>query len=94
MRWSQRSRGFGILVLFAMAGFVPDHSQAVEFAVVGARAVGMGGAGVAVTSDAYATYWNPAGLVMSKTIDIRVGLSIQAIDRLGVSDTLEDICPC
>lgn len=32
-------------------------SQAVEFAVVGAWAAGMGGAGVAVTSDAYATYW-------------------------------------
>lgn len=66
-------------------------SQAVEFAVVGARAAGMGGAGVAVTSDAYATYWNPAGLAMSKTVDIRVGFSVQAIDRVGVNDTLKDI---
>ncbi len=66
-------------------------SQAVEFAVVGARAAGMGGAGVAVTSDAYATYWNPAGLAMTKTIDIRVGFSIQAIDRVGVNDTLKEI---
>jgi hypothetical protein len=68
-----------------------DASHAVEFAVVGARAAGMGGAGVAVTSDAYATYWNPAGLAMSKTIDIRVGFSAQAIDRLGVLDTVKDI---
>ncbi len=68
-----------------------NASHAVEFAVVGARAVGMGGAGVAVTSDAYATYWNPAGLAMSKTIDIRVGFSIQGIDRLGVQDTLDQI---
>lgn len=66
-------------------------SQAVEFAVVGARAAGMGGAGVAVTSDAYATYWNPAGLAMTKTIDIRVGFSIQGVDRLGVKDTLDQI---
>lgn len=66
-------------------------SQAVEFAVVGARAAGMGGAGVAVTSDAYATYWNPAGLAMSKTVDIRLGISVQAIDRVGVNDTLKDI---
>lgn len=68
-----------------------EGSQAVEFAVVGARAAGMGGAGVAVTSDAYATYWNPAGLAMTKTIDIRVGFSIQAIDRVGVNDTLKEI---
>ena len=66
-------------------------SHAVEFATVGARAAGMGGAGVAVTSDAYATYWNPAGLAMSKTIDIRVGVSGQVIDRVGVTDALNDI---
>lgn len=68
-----------------------EASYAVEFAAVGARAAGMGGAGVAVTSDAYATYWNPAGLAMSKTIDIRVGISAQAIDRIGVKDTLDAI---
>lgn len=56
-------------------------SQAVEFAVVGARA--------AVMSDAYATYWNPAGLAMSKTVDIRVGFSFQGIDRIGLNDTLK-----
>lgn len=68
-----------------------EAGHAVEFAIVGARAAGMGGAGVAVTSDAYATYWNPAGLAMSKTIDIRVGVSAQVIDRIGVNDTLKDI---
>lgn len=46
---------------------------------------------MAVTSDAYATYWNPAGLAMTKTVDIRIGVSGQAIDRLGVRDTLDDL---
>ncbi len=68
-----------------------SSADAVEFAVVGARAAGMGGAGVAVTSDAYATYWNPAGLAMTKTVDIRVGVSAQAIDRLGIKDIIDDI---
>lgn len=68
-----------------------EMAHAVEFAIVGARAAGMGGAGVAVTSDAYATYWNPAGLAMSKTVDIRVGVSAQAIDRMGIKDTIDDI---
>ena len=34
-----------------------------EFAILGPRAVGMGGAGVAVTRGNMATYWNPAALV-------------------------------
>jgi len=37
---------------------------------VGARALGMGGAYVAVASDATAIYWNPAGLVSLKTIQV------------------------
>ena len=67
------------------------QASAVEWATVGARAAGMGGAGVAVTTDAYATYWNPAGLAMSKTIVIRMGLSAQAIDRVGIKDTIDEI---
>jgi len=92
--WKRRGRGLVSCALVAIlcgVAFVPTLSHAVEFATVGARAAGMGGAGVAVTSDAYATYWNPAGLAMSKTIDIRVGVSAQIIDRLGVNDTLKDI---
>ncbi len=65
--------------------------MAVEFAVVGPRAAGMGGAGVAITTDAYATYWNPAGLAMTQTVDIRIQGSLQGIDRRGVIDTLNDI---
>ena len=65
--------------------------SAVEFAIVGPRAVGMGGAGVAVTTDALATYWNPAGLAMQDSMDLRVQASGQLTDRLGIADTLKDI---
>jgi hypothetical protein len=51
----------------------------------------MGGAGVAVTTDALATYWNPAGLAMQKSTDIRVQGTGQVTDRLGVRETLDDI---
>lgn len=37
---------------------------------VGARAMGMGGAFVAVANDASATFWNPAGIVWSDNIQI------------------------
>ncbi len=71
--------------------FFPALSAAVEFVMVGPRAVGMGGAGVAVTTDSLATYWNPAGLALTQTVDIRAHVSAQGIDRAGIIDTLEDI---
>ena len=50
---------------------IPAQAMALEFVTVGPRAMGMGGAGVAITTDALATYWNPAGLAMTQTVDIR-----------------------
>ncbi len=92
--WACRSLkvpALSILWFASIFSTLPPESYAVEFAFVGARAVGMGGAGVAVTTDAFATYWNPAGLAMSKTIDIRAQVSGQAIDRMGLLDTIKDV---
>lgn len=75
----------------AILGIIPSHVLAVEFAVVGPRAAGMGGAGVAVTTDALATYWNPAGLAMTQTVDIRIQATAQGVDRHGVRQALQDI---
>ena len=71
------------VVLVILGWYVPSPVHAMEFAIVGPRAAGMGGAGVAVTTDSLATYWNPAGLAMSQTVDIRVQGTLQGIDRLG-----------
>jgi hypothetical protein len=53
--------------------------------------MGMGGAGVAITTDALATYWNPAGLAMTQTVDFRLVFGGQAIDRLGIADAIHDL---
>ena len=45
--------------------------QAVES--VGARALGMGGAFVAVANDSSATWWNPAGLAAGPFVDVTLG---------------------
>lgn len=78
-------------VLIAAGGLSPALVQAVEFTIVGPRAMGMGGAGVAVTTDALATYWNPAGLAMQKSVDVRVQAGGQITDRLGIADTINEI---
>jgi hypothetical protein len=51
----------------------------------------MGGAGVAVTTDAYASYWNPAGLAMAQSMEIRIQGTTQVTDRLGIGSALNDL---
>ncbi|MFQ5992976.1 MAG: conjugal transfer protein TraF, partial [Nitrospiraceae bacterium] len=87
---SVRAGLLGWSVAVCLLSAIP--AKAAEFAIVGPRATGMGGAGVAVTTDSMATYWNPAGLAMESSLDIQVAqASLQGIDRLGVKDTLDDI---
>ncbi len=74
-----------------VASVLPLHVLAAEFVIVGPRAMGMGGAGVAVTTNALATYWNPAGLAMTQTVDIRIQGGVLAQDRLGLGDALHDM---
>jgi hypothetical protein len=70
---------------------VPAQAMALEFVSVGPRSMGMGGAGVAVTTDSLATYWNPAGLAMTQTVDVRIQGGGQVIDRLGIADAVRDL---
>lgn len=77
--------------LLLLASALPLHVSAAEFVIVGPRAMGMGGAGVAVTTNAFATYWNPAGLAMTQTVDLRVQGGGLAQDRLGLGDALHDL---
>ena len=77
-----------------MSLLAPAQALALEFVTAGPRAMGMGGAGVAVTTDALATYWNPAGLAMTQTVDVRLQGSGQVIDRLGIADAVNDLDKC
>jgi hypothetical protein len=51
-------------------------AQAQVIEAVGSRALGMGGAFVAVASDASATWWNPAGIAAGPFIDIAWAKSV------------------
>ena len=61
----------GVCPLLAASG-----AGAQDFAAVGSRAAGMGGAFVGVADDATAIYWNPAGLAAGSYFSL-------ALDRTG-----------
>lgn len=80
-----------VALALALILLIPYQAAAIEFVFVGTRQVGMGGAGVASTFDATATYWNPAALAMSKKVDVRLQGTLGAVDRGDVFDTLKEI---
>ncbi|MGB2979704.1 MAG: hypothetical protein WBC77_00455, partial [Candidatus Zixiibacteriota bacterium] len=65
------SQGFGVV----------DEAAAGNFFVIGARALGMGGAHIAVASDATALVYNPAGLARITRIEFSGGLTHQRMSN-------------
>ena len=57
---------------------------------VGNRALGMGGAFVAVAADSTATWWNPAGLATGPYSDISLGRSIVDLEKTETSSARRD----
>jgi hypothetical protein len=52
----------------------PAHAQIIE--ATGSRALGMGGAFVAVASDSSATWWNPGGIAAGPFVDVALARSL------------------
>jgi hypothetical protein len=83
-----------ILTLALALFIIPKIAQAEPFAIVGPRALGMGGASVAAVNDSTAVYWNPAALAHFRKVDIRIPVSAGAQDHIGLKDkwdTINDI---
>src|ERR1051325_6782357 len=69
--------------VFFLTILLPLQASAQAIETVGSRALGMGGAFVAVANDNSATWWNPSGLAAGPFLDI--GLSRSVVDlRDGV----------
>jgi hypothetical protein len=69
-----------LLFTLLMLSSVPLNASAQIVEAVGSRALGMGGAFVAVANDSSATWWNPAGLATGPFFDIAVGGAVTDID--------------
>ena len=78
-----------VLCAFGLILTATDTSaQIVES--VGNRALGMGGAFVAVAADSTATWWNPAGLATGPYSDISLGRSIVDLEKNETSSADRD----
>jgi long-chain fatty acid transport protein len=61
----------------------PFHAQTLP---LGQRAIGMGGAFTAVADDPSATFYNPAGLVLTNESSLSASLTLNAFDRVTVEN--------
>lgn len=79
-------------ILFAVSlVMLPALAQAAQFAVLGPRALGMGGASVAAVNDSTAVYWNPAALANSRKVDIRLTAGAAIRDYMDISNNWDRI---
>lgn len=65
-------RFLGLALVLMVVGSTPAWGQ-VRFELIGARALGMAGAFVAVANDGTAFHWNPAGTVKGSPVTMTVG---------------------
>ncbi len=66
-----------VLVIVCLICFLSSQS----FALFAPRAMGMGGAFTAISDDAFAAYWNPAGLAINPGVDIAGSYQINNRNR-------------
>jgi hypothetical protein len=69
-------RSVTLTLLFVVIA-VEARAQTVES--VGTRALGMGGAFVAVANDSTATWWNPAGIAAGPFLDLGLGRALTSV---------------
>ncbi|MCH7598939.1 MAG: hypothetical protein IH973_04210 [Myxococcales bacterium] len=96
IQWTRRRPSSALLgVLGVVLGLVGNSpATAGEWAFVGARYQGMGGAGVATVNDSFASYWNPAALGYAQSYDVALNADIMATaegDIIRTIDELEDL---
>jgi hypothetical protein len=81
-------RVIGATLIVVAAG---GSAYAAPFGFVGARQLGMGGAGVASTEDAQGIYWNPAGLALRDGLDIRLSGTVRGSVNQNLDDAVDQI---
>ena len=81
-----------LLKVAAVLALAAAPLRAEEWAVLGARAQGMGGAGVAVVDSVYAAYWNPGAFAFHPTgVEVKAYGAFQLSAEGEILQTLDEI---
>lgn len=91
-QWTRNVLG-SVAVISLLGLLFSSQVSAGEWALVGARYQGMGGAGVATVNDSFASYWNPAALAQAQSYDATMNFGVLASvegDALQVIDNIEE----
>ena len=83
--WKVFFLGFAAIFCFSSTAF------AEEWIILGTRALGMGGAGVAVADDATAAHWNPAALVRRSGLDVQMPIGLNVGAEGGIIKTADEV---
>jgi len=62
-----------------------------EWIILGTRALGMGGAGVAVADDATAPHWNPAAIAGRPGLDVEIPVGVNVGAEGGIIKTADEV---
>jgi len=83
--WKVFFLGVAVIFWFSSTAF------AGEWIILGTRALGMGGAGVAVADDATAPHWNPAALVRRSGLDVQMPIGLNVGAEGGIIKTADEV---
>ncbi|MEW6363065.1 MAG: conjugal transfer protein TraF [Acidobacteriota bacterium] len=77
------------LLYMLLTMLLASYADAQTFSHFGARAMGMGGAYVAVADDATSVYWNPAGLAVASPREVAVVFEVEGADEHETIDKVD-----
>ncbi|MEN7972889.1 MAG: hypothetical protein ABFR47_03545, partial [Verrucomicrobiota bacterium] len=88
-----KNRNKTILGTVVVAGIVAHSAAAEQFAFVGARAMGMGGANASSAHDATAQWHNPAvfGFMSQKTNEVDSAASTNEVEEVAATNEVADV---
>ena len=90
-RYSYKSSWKAVFVGVAAVFCLSSPAGAEEWIILGTRALGMGGAGVAVADDATAPHWNPAALARRAGLDVEMPVGVNVAAEGGIIKTADEI---
>ena len=81
----------GLIAGLALVVCFGGSAVAEEWIILGPRALGMGGAGVAAVDDVTASYWNPAALSRTRLLGVQLDFGVSIGAEGGILQEIDEL---